>query len=70
MDGRNVMQLAEKLVCPECGVEMNRHALKVDYGAASDNPEVNDPDFDGVLEEVHACPVCGKASLRRADGAA
>jgi predicted RNA-binding Zn-ribbon protein involved in translation (DUF1610 family) len=54
-----------KMICPDCGVEMNQHAEKIDYTAALDDPEAVDPDFGGVLEEAHTCPVCGKTELRR-----
>ena len=57
----------DKLVCPDCGVEMNHHADKIDYTAALDNPEDADPAFGGVLEEAHTCPVCGRTHLRRAE---
>ena len=55
-----------KMVCPDCGVEMNRHAEKVDYTsepAAADPP---DPDLGGTLEEFHTCPECGRTHSRRA----
>ena len=64
------MKEAKKMICPACGVEMNRHALKVDYGAALESPEAVDPDLGGVLEEAHTCPECGKTLLRRSDDAA
>jgi hypothetical protein len=53
-----------KMICPECGVEMNQHAEKIDYTAALENPEAMDEDFGGVLEEAHSCPVCGKTEMR------
>jgi ribosomal protein S27AE len=53
-----------KMICPECGVEMNQHAEKIDYMAALENPEAMDEDFGGVLEEAHSCPVCGKTETR------
>ena len=65
-----MMKEAEKIVCPACGVEMNRHALKINYGAAAENLENIDPDLGGVLEEAHACPECGKTLMRRADASA
>ena len=61
------MNEAKKMICPACGAEMNRHALKIDYGAALENPEAGDPEYGGVLEEVHACPECGRTLMRRAD---
>ena len=61
------MKEAEKMVCPACGVEMNRHAFKIDYGVAAESPADVDPDFGGVLEEAHSCPSCGQTLMRRAD---
>jgi hypothetical protein len=40
-------------VCPKCGTEMNRHAEKIDFGAAGGR---TDPVFGGVLAEFHTCP--------------
>lgn len=56
----------EKMICPDCGVEMNHHADKIDYAAALDETEAIDPDFGGVVEEAHTCPSCGRTHLRRA----
>ena len=60
------MPEAKKMVCPDCGVEMNRHAEKLDYTAALDDPASADPDLGGVLEEAHTCPLCGKTAVRKA----
>jgi C4-type Zn-finger protein len=51
-----------KILCPDCGAEMNYHALKIDYGLA--DQAVVDPYFGGVLKEAHTCPECGRAELR------
>jgi predicted RNA-binding Zn-ribbon protein involved in translation (DUF1610 family) len=55
-----------KMLCPDCGVEMNFHATKIDYTDAPDDAEGIDADLGGVLEEVHTCPACGQTHLRRA----
>ncbi|HEX8282066.1 MAG TPA: hypothetical protein VF588_01875 [Pyrinomonadaceae bacterium] len=55
-----------KMVCPDCGVEMNQHAEKVDYTDAGDDGEGFDSALGGVLEEFHACPDCGRTHTRRA----
>jgi rRNA maturation endonuclease Nob1 len=52
-----------KLICPECGAEMNHHAMKIDYSV---DEALIDPVFEGVVEEVHTCPHCGHISLRQA----
>ena len=60
------MATATRLRCPKCGAEMNHHANKVDYSAGHEAPEAVDPDFSGVLQEVHQCPGCGNVELRPA----
>ncbi len=55
------MVQADKMTCPDCGVGMNHHAMKIDYGI--DDPELVDPVFGGVLKEAHTCPECGRTEL-------
>jgi predicted RNA-binding Zn-ribbon protein involved in translation (DUF1610 family) len=52
---------ANKLLCPDCGAEMNHHAMKIDYDI--DDSAIVDPVFGGVLKEVHTCPKCGRIEL-------
>jgi predicted RNA-binding Zn-ribbon protein involved in translation (DUF1610 family) len=49
------------MICADCGVEMNHHAMKIDY-AVDDQDGV----FGGVVKEAHTCPECGNSELRRA----
>ena len=60
------MAQKSKLQCPECGVDLNHHAEKLDYTAALEEPEAVDPDLGGIVEEAHTCPECGKTHSRRA----
>ena len=60
------MPETNKMICPDCGIEMNYHAEKIDYTAALTDPDAVDPDLGGVLEEVHTCPGCGNIGSRRA----
>ena len=60
------MSDTNKMICSDCGVEMNYHAEKIDYMAALTDPDSVDPDFGGVLEEVHTCPGCGNTGTRKA----
>ena len=53
-----------KMVCPDCGAEMNRHAEKVDHTAGDDAAEGFDPALGGVVEEFHTCPDCGRTHTR------
>lgn len=62
------MTKTKKMLCPDCGVEMNYHATKIDYAAALDDASAIDEDFGGVLEEAHTCPSCGQTQTRRASG--
>jgi ribosomal protein S27AE len=55
-----------KMICPNCGAEMNHHCDKVLYASeAHDELEV-DQALGGFIEEFHTCPRCGGASNRRA----
>lgn len=54
-----------KALCPDCGVEMNHHAEKLDFTAMLDEPEAVDPDLGGILEKAHTCPECGQTTLQR-----
>ena len=60
------MAQKSKLQCPECGVDLNHHAEKLDYTAALEEPAAIDPDLGGIVEEAHTCPECGKTHTRRA----
>jgi predicted RNA-binding Zn-ribbon protein involved in translation (DUF1610 family) len=60
------MPETNKMICPDCGIEMNYHAEKIDYTAALTDPDAIDLDLGGVLEEVHTCPGCGKTGTRKA----
>ena len=53
-----------KMICPDCCVEMNHHAMKIDYSV--DDPALVDGDFGGALKEAHTCPECGRTELRAA----
>jgi predicted RNA-binding Zn-ribbon protein involved in translation (DUF1610 family) len=54
-----------KMICPECGAEMNHHAMKIDYSI--DDSAEEDLVFGGALQEAHTCPHCGHIELRRAE---
>jgi len=59
------MAKTNAMMCPQCGIEMNYHAEKLDYLAALTDSEAIDPDLGGVVEEVHTCPGCGDMGTRR-----
>jgi hypothetical protein len=58
------MSESGKMVCTDCGADMNHHAMKVDYIDDEGNAETTT--FGGVLTEIHTCPGCGKAGTRAA----
>lgn len=58
------MENSNPMICPDCGVEMNLHAEKINYTRAADEVSGNDRAFDGVLEEFHSCPQCGATAAR------
>lgn len=60
------MSSETKMLCPKCGAEMNRHAVKVDYGA--DDLAQVDTAFGGVVKEVFTCPECGDTEMRVVNG--
>lgn len=55
-----------KVVCPDCGVDMNCHARKVDYTSLSSDPGADEAEFGGALEEFYTCPECGRTDARAA----
>ena len=59
------MPIPDAMMCPQCGIEMNYHAEKIDYMTALTDPNAIDPDFGGVVEEIHTCPGCGYTGARR-----
>jgi predicted RNA-binding Zn-ribbon protein involved in translation (DUF1610 family) len=61
------MGATNKMICPDCGREMNQHAEKIDYSVTPDELNETDADFGGVVEEVHSCPSCGKTETRRSE---
>jgi len=52
------------MTCPDDGATMNHHAEKlVDPTGPRDKVLVN-PVLEGIVEEIHTCPACGKARFR------
>ena len=50
---------AAGMVCPKCGTPMNHQADKLVYPLTRAEAASMTAAFDGVLEEVFACPNCG-----------
>lgn len=56
-----------KMICPECGVEMNHHADKLIYATHPDEEAHMDAALGGLIQETHTCPGCGSAAARLAN---
>jgi ribosomal protein S27AE len=60
------MPETKKMKCPDCGIDLNHHADKIDYSSGRETMETADVELGGVIEEVHACPECGRTETRMA----
>jgi len=54
----------DKLLCPECDMELNHHADKLVDPVNAQEVAQLDPELGGLLEEIHCCPGCGKMESR------
>jgi predicted RNA-binding Zn-ribbon protein involved in translation (DUF1610 family) len=53
------------MTCPKCGSAMNHQAAKLVYAVTEEEAATLTEAFDGVIEEVFACPACGRIESRR-----
>ena len=51
-----ITQIKGKMICADCSVEMNHHAMKIDYRVE-----------EGILQEVHTCPECGRSEMQQVE---
>jgi len=56
----------DKMICPNCRVEMNHHCDKLVYTADAQDARQTDPTLGGFIEEFHTCPKCGGGASRHA----
>ena len=56
----------EPMTCPLCGTRMNHQASKLVHPVTEEEAAEVSEAFDGVLEDVFACPRCGRIEARRA----
>jgi len=54
----------EKMMCPYCGFEMNRHAEKVVEPRTAEDADKMNRELGGLIKEFHSCPNCGKGAER------
>jgi ribosomal protein S27AE len=55
-----------KMICQNCGAEMNHHADKLVDPVRRDDLKHVDSALGGIVEETHCCPRCGAVESRRA----
>ena len=60
--------MAEPMICPVDGAQMNHQADKLVYPRTREEAAEMTAAMDGVIDEVYACPVCGRIEARRASG--
>jgi hypothetical protein len=53
------------MTCEGCGETMNAHAEKPVVPITSEEAERADGGLDGLIEEIHQCPGCGRVQSRR-----
>ena len=58
--------MATSMRCPRCGAEMNHQADKLVHPVTQEDAARITPALDGVVEQVFACPNCGRIESRRA----
>ena len=56
-----------KMICRECGTEMNHHADKLIYPSEKLQTAAIDVALGGLIEETHACPGCGAVASRHGE---
>ena len=57
--------MAASMRCPRCGAEMNHQADKLVHPVTQEEAARITPALDGVVEQVFACPNCGRIESRR-----
>lgn len=57
---------AKPMICPECGATMNHHGEKLVEPRNAEEARLVDARLGGVVQEIHACPECGRAASRPA----
>ena len=55
----------KKMICKECGDEMNHHADKLVDPISAQEAARMDAALGGIVEEMHYCAQCGIGDSRR-----
>ena len=58
--------MTDPMTCPADGAQMNHQASKLVYPRTREEAAEMTAAMDGVIEDVYACPVCGRIESRRA----
>lgn len=56
--------MPQRMVCAQCGKEMNHHADKLEDPRCAEDAAKLDSALGGVVEEMHTCPDCGRCEMR------
>jgi hypothetical protein len=57
--------MADEMICPADGSQMNHQASKLVYPRTREEAAQMTEAMDGIIEEVYACPVCGRIESQR-----
>ena len=60
------MARTDKMICPDCKIEMNHHCDKFLYTVDAQDIGQADSGLGGMVEEFHSCPQCGGGASRLA----
>ena len=58
------MNEAKPMMCPQCGIPMNRHAERLIEPRDAAEAKAMNPALGGVILELHRCPGCGDGGTR------
>ena len=56
---------SKKMICKDCGDEMNHHADKLVDPISAKEAARMDTALGGIVEEMHYCAQCGTGDSRR-----
>jgi ribosomal protein S27AE len=56
----------DKMICGNCGMEMNHHCDKLVYTTDPQDAGQTDPSVGGFIEELYTCTKCGSGASRHA----
>lgn len=60
------MTATSRMICPQCGDEMNHHADKMVQSSGTPGSGADDHFEGGTITEFHTCANCGAGATRPA----